>query len=88
MINLMSRIKVESFLQKSAIDQYDQIKKLQTLRILSLEEARASKRTVTRSAAKNLAKRGKIVKDPTAMMISTLANNPELLEKLKSMIGD
>lgn len=86
-MTLMSRIKVRSFLTKTVSEQQEQIELLRALRTNSLEEARQARSTVTKSARKNLAKRGRKSKDPQAELLKLLERNPAEAARLAETLG-
>lgn len=86
-MSLMDRIKVKPFLTFTYSEKLDLIKSVQQMRINSLEEARTKKaRGRTKSAIKNLKKRGKTVVDPAKVAEKAMAKlTPMQIKKLMEM---
>lgn len=90
---LMDRIYCRSFLEMSYPEQAKLIDKVRQIRIISLNEAKASSKRVTKSAIKNIAKnkgKRKMMKDPTKKAKAALAKlSPEqialITKKLKGV---
>jgi hypothetical protein len=85
----MSRIKVKNFLAFTPEEKLTLIRKVRTLREHALADARVKKcGGKTKSATANLIKRGKPVKDQSALILKTLKTlNPAALAKIQSMFA-
>lgn len=87
-MSLMDRIICKDYLSQDASERLALITRIQSLRVNALEESRVKKGGRTKSAAKNLAKRGKKVKDPTAALTKALKGlSPAAIAKLKASYG-
>lgn len=85
---LMDRIIFKDYLQQDTFEQLELITRIQALRVNALEESRIKKGGKTKSAKRNLAKRGKAVKDPTAALTKALKGlSPAAIAKLKASYG-
>ena len=84
---LMDRIKVNPFLSWTSLDKIVFIESLQLRRSNALEKARLEKtKARTKSATKNLKKKGKTVVDPKAAAIAALNKlTPSQIEKMKGL---
>lgn len=85
---LMERIIFDHFLLKDHQAQVDQITTLRFLRVNEIEESRTKARGITKSAVKNLIKRGKTVVDPTEALRKLLAANPAIAAKLAQQLNN
>jgi len=88
--DIMKRIKITTFSKLPFEDQLNRIVALQKLREQSLAESRIKKGRQTKSAKKNLAKRGKKVQDPAKDLLKLIKKMPpkERLAFLTEMKGD
>lgn len=87
-MSLMDRIIFKDYLQQDTSERLKLITRIQSLRINALEESRLKKGGKTKSAQRNLAKRGKKVKDPTAALTKALKGlSPAAIAKLKESYG-
>ena len=87
-MSLMDRIKIKDFLSYTGAEKLCFITKLRMLRTNALEEARNKKGKLTKSAKKNLRKRGKKVSDPKAAALRALASlSPKQLANIKEIFG-
>ena len=71
-MSLMDRIVFKDYLQQSTDERLELILRIQSLRINALEESRIKKGGRTKSASRNIKKRGGRVKDPTAALTKAL----------------
>ena len=86
MNSLMERIKVKSFLSYSTNEKLQLIQSVRSIRSTALEQARIKKsKGRTKSATKNLIKKGKII-DPAKTALAALSKlTPAQLEKITNM---
>ncbi len=84
---LMDRIKVTPYHTLHHADRLDQITTLQALRLNIQEEERLKQsKAPTKSAKRNLAKRGKKVKDPKAEALKLLKKmSPKQIEEIRRL---
>lgn len=87
-MTLMGRIVFKDYLSQDTSERLTLINRIQRLRVTALEESRIKKGGKTKSAAKNLAKRGKKIPDPTAALTKALKGlSPAAIAKLKESYG-
>lgn len=87
-MTLMDRIIFKDFLNQSEEEQLSLITRIQELRTTALAESRIKKGGLTKSARKNLTKRGKLPKDHKAELSKEISKlTPGQLSKLKESYG-